>query len=81
VGEERLREHEDAMERVRELVVKGVEDLWIEYDKHNDILYINFSREEPDESILVDDDITVSIKDGRELVSITIMNFSRKAGL
>ena len=64
MGEDRLREHEEAMERVKELVVKNVENLWIEYDKHNDILYINFSREEPDESILVDDDITVSIRAG-----------------
>ncbi len=81
MGEERLREHEEAMERVKELVVRNIENLWIEYDKHNDILYINFSREEPDESILVDDDVTVSIRGGRELVSITIMNFSRRAGL
>ncbi len=81
MGEERLREHEEAMERVKELVVRNIENLWIEYDKHNDILYINFSREEPDESILVDEDVTVSIRDGRELVSITIMNFSRRAGL
>lgn len=80
-GEERLREHEEAMERVRELIVRGLDNLWIEYDKHNDILYISFAREEPDESILIDDDITVSIRNGKELVGITIMNFSRRAGI
>lgn len=80
MGEDRLREHEEAMERARELVVRNIERLWIDYDKHNDILYISFSREEPDESILIDDDVTVSLKD-REIISITIMNFSRRVGL
>jgi len=80
LGEDRLRDLEDAMEKVKELVIRNIEGLWLDYDKHNDILYISFSREEPEESILIDDDITVSLK-GREIISITVMNFSKKVGL
>jgi len=62
------------------LVIEDIKDIWIEYDRQNDILYINFGSEEADESVLIDDDIVVGIKDGR-LVGITIYSFSRRAGL
>ncbi len=66
----------------REFVVSGLEDIWLEYDRSSDILYINFGDdvEDIDEALLVGEDIIVRIKDGR-LVSITINNFSKKAGI
>lgn len=65
-----------------ELKIGDIHNIWLEYDKQTDILYINFGTdiEEADESVMVDDDIIVRIKDGR-VVSITIMNFSEKAGI
>lgn len=69
-------------ERVEELRIGDIHNIWIEYDKQTDILYINFGTdiEDADESVMVDDDIIVRIKNGR-VVSITIMNFSEKAGI
>lgn len=63
-------------------VVRDLDKLWLEYDKQNDILYINFGYdiEDADESFMVGDDIVLRIKDGR-LVSITVFEFSRKVGL
>ena len=64
----------------RRLFIDNIEELWVEYDRQNDILYINFGVEEADESILIDDDIVVSISDGK-LVGISIYSFSKKAGI
>ncbi|GEM_PF-282591 len=65
-----------------ELRIGDIHNIWLEYDKQTDILYINFGTdiEDADESVMVDDDIIVRIKNGR-VVSITIMNFSEKAGI
>ncbi len=77
--DERLREFEEAMDRINELLISNIKELWIEYDRHNDILYINFGVDEAEESIMVDDDIIVGLKD-RRIVGITIFNFSRRVG-
>jgi len=63
--------------------ISDLDKIWVEYDKQNDILYINFGYdiEEADEEFLSkDEDIVVRIKNGR-VVSIMIMNFSGKAGI
>jgi len=80
LAEDRAREFEEAMEKLENLRVASLRELWIEYDKQNDILYINFGREEPDESIMLDDDVIVSLR-GDKIVGISIYNFSRRAGL
>ena len=80
MSEERLREYEEAVRRVGELRIASLEELWIEYDKQNDILYINFGKEEPDESIMIDDDVIVNIR-GDRIVGIVVQGFSRRAGL
>jgi len=80
LAEDRAREFEEAMEKLENLKVASLRELWIEYDRQNDILYINFGREEPDESIMVDDDVIVSLR-GDKIVGISIYNFSRRAGL
>jgi uncharacterized protein YuzE len=70
------------LEKRGELLIGDVDKTWFEYDRQNDILYINFGYdiEDADESILVGDDIVVRIKNGR-VVSITVFNFARKIGL
>ncbi|MEB3861807.1 MAG: DUF2283 domain-containing protein [Desulfurococcales archaeon] len=80
MAEDRLREYEEAMEKVKELKLGDVTKMWIEYDKRNDILYIGFGREDAEESIMVDDDIVVGIS-GDRVIGITIFNFSRKVGM
>ncbi|MCE4601060.1 MAG: DUF2283 domain-containing protein [Desulfurococcales archaeon] len=80
MAEDRFREYEEALSRVSELKIGDLRKLWIEYDKQNDILYFVFSDEEPDESIMIEDDIIVSLK-GDRLVSISVYNFSKRVNL
>lgn len=65
-----------------DLRIGDVMKIWFEYDKQNDILYINFGYdvEDADESILTDNEVVVRIKDGR-VVSLTVFDFSKKVGL
>ncbi len=62
--------------------ISDLDKLWLEYDRQNDVLYINFGYEsgEADEEVLVGDDIVIRIKNKR-VVGITIMNFSSKANI
>ncbi|WP_448578109.1 DUF2283 domain-containing protein [Thermosphaera sp.] len=56
--------------------------VWIEYDKQNDILYLNFAAEigDADEEVLSEDgDVVFRLKEGR-LISIMVLNFSEKIG-
>ena len=80
MAEDRLREFEEAMEKVKDLRLGDVTKMWIDYDRQNDILYIGFGREDAEESIMVDDDIVVGISEGR-VVGITIFNFAKRIGL
>ncbi len=66
----------------RKLLIGDINNIWLEYDKQNDILYINFGYdvEDADESILTENDIAVRIKNGK-VVSLTVFDFSKKAGL
>jgi len=62
--------------------LRDLNNLWLEYDRQNDILYLNFGEyvEEADEEIMSGDDIVIRIKDNR-VVSIMIMNFMEKIGV
>ncbi len=65
----------------KEYRIGDLDKIWIEYDRQNDILYINFGYdiEDADEEFLSGNgDIVVRIKNGK-VVSIMIMNFSDKA--
>jgi len=66
----------------KEFRIRDLDKIWMEYDRQNDILYINFGYdiEDADEEFLSGQDIVVRIKGGR-VVSITVMNFSEKAGI
>ena len=81
-GEDRRRfeEYTGSLERLGDLRVGDLRRLWVEYDRQNDILYINFGLEEAEESVMVDDDIVVGIK-GDRVIGITIFNFSRRVGM
>jgi len=63
------------------LPVASVEKIWFEYDRQNDILYINFGYEleDADESILTENDVVIRIKNGR-IVGLTVFNFSQRIG-
>ncbi len=63
-------------------LIGDLDKIWLEYDKQNDILYINFgyNLEDADEEVMTGEDIVVRIKD-RRVVSIMIMNFSEKANI
>ncbi|ADI31212.1 DUF2283 domain-containing protein [Staphylothermus hellenicus] len=70
-------------EKVREYKISDLDKIWMEYDRQNDILYINFGYdiEDADEEFLSGDgDIVVRIKN-RRVVSLMIMNFSDKANI
>ncbi len=58
-----------------------IERIWFDYDKQNDILYINFGHnlEDADESIMTENDIVIRIKDNR-IVGITVFDFSKRVG-
>jgi len=64
------------------LKIGDVKHVWLEYDRQNDILYINFGYdvEDADESFMTENDIAVRIKNGR-VVSLMIFDFTRKVGL
>ncbi len=70
------------METTNELVIGDIHNIWFEYDRQNDILYINFGFdvEDADESLLTESNVVVRIK-ARRVVSLTIFDFSRRAGL
>ncbi len=65
-----------------DLVLGDLENIWFEYDKQNDILYINFGYdvEDADESILTNNNVVVRIKN-RRVVSLTVFDFSKRVSL
>ncbi|WP_227410910.1 DUF2283 domain-containing protein [Thermosphaera chiliense] len=66
----------------RKYFIENLGNMWIEYDKQNDILYLNFATEigDADEEVLSEDgDVVFRLKEGR-LVSIMVLNFSEKIG-
>lgn len=67
---------------VKEYRLASIDRIWFEYDKQNDILYINFGLdvEDADEEFLTEDNIVVRIKDGR-VVSLTVFEFSKRVNL
>ncbi|ABM81015.1 DUF2283 domain-containing protein [Hyperthermus butylicus] len=71
-----------AERRPKQYYVEDIERLWIEYDRQTDTLYIYFAdkNEEPEEALLVGEDIIVGVK-GDKLLSITVNEFSRRIGL
>ncbi len=79
-GEERLREFEEAVGKLSDLKVPDLREMWLEYDKVSDTLYIHFGKEEAEETIMVDDDLIAYVT-GNRLVGIAVLNASKKLGL
>lgn len=54
------------------------ENIWIDYDKEADVIYINFKKpSDPDDSELTDDDIIVRYEEG-EVVGLTVLHASKR---
>lgn len=62
-------------------IVEDPEKVWFEYDRQSDTLYIHMgSEEEPEETILVGEDIIIAVKNNR-IISLTVLNFTRRIGI
>ena len=64
----------------RSYCVEDLSFLLVEYDRVSDTLHIIFSKSDPDESLLVGEDVIVNLREGR-IVSITLPEASKKLGL
>lgn len=66
----------------RKLIIKDIDQIWFEYDRQTDILYINFGYdiEEADEALLTENNVVVRVKEGR-VVSLTVFDFMKRIGL
>ena len=64
----------------RSYCVEDLSFLLIEYDRVSDTLHIIFSKSDPDESVLVGEDVIVNLREGK-IVSITLPEASKKLGL
>jgi uncharacterized protein YuzE len=54
--------------------------MWTSYDQEADVLYINFKKpSHADDSELLENDVLVRYEQG-EVVGITVLNASRRAG-
>jgi uncharacterized protein YuzE len=73
--EERLREFERSMRR--SLKIEDINNMWIEYDRQTDTLYIYFGKEEAEESFMLEDNIIVLVKDDK-LLGVIINDFSSR---
>ncbi len=63
---------------VSDIVKLPVEQIWIDYDREADVLYLSFRRpQRAKETIETDDDVLIR-KDGKQIVGITILNASRR---
>lgn len=64
------------------LLVGDINNVWFEYDKQTDILYINFGYdiEDADEAVLTESNVVVRIKEGK-VVSLTVFDFMKRLGI
>jgi uncharacterized protein YuzE len=63
---------------VSDIVKLPVEQVWIDYDREADVLYLSFRRpQKAKETIETDSDILIR-KDGKHIVGLTILNASTR---
>ncbi len=61
-----------------EMLKLPARQMWLDYDKEADVLYVSFRKpQRATETVELDDDILVR-KDGKDVVGLTIMNASSK---
>ena len=71
-------EAEKILKIVPEILDMPSPQIWIDYDKEADVLYINFKKpSHADESIMSDDDIIYRYE-GKTLVGITILGVRKR---
>ncbi len=63
---------------VSDLMNISKENVWIDYDKEADVMYINFKKpSDPDDSELTDDDIIIRYEKD-EIVGLTVLHASKR---
>ena len=61
-----------------DMVKLSSRQVWIDYDKEADVLYMSFRRpQRATKTVELDEDVLVR-KDGREIVGITVLNASTR---
>ena len=75
-------ETEDFVKRcltmVSDFVKLPVEQVWVDYDREADVLYLSFRRpQRAKQTIETNDDILIR-KDGKQIVGMTILNASTR---
>lgn len=61
-----------------DLIKLPIKNIWVDYDKEVDVLYLSFRKPQRcKETIETDDDVLIRT-DGDEIVGITIMNASTR---
>lgn len=65
----------EAKEIARRLDLVGA---YVHYDKEGDVLYVNFARNEAQESVEISDDVMVDLDGKGKPVGLTILNFEKR---
>lgn len=61
-----------------DMVKLPIHNVWLDYDKEADVLYMSFRKpQKATKTIEADEDILIR-KDGKEIVGLTIMNASSR---
>jgi len=73
-----IAEVEKILPLVSDIAELQPDNVWINYDKEADVMYINFKRpSNADNSEITDDDIIVRYENG-EIIGITVMHASKR---
>ncbi len=71
---------EEALERISKYPLATLEGVWLEYDQATDTLYINFGKEEAEETVMTGEGLIIGVSGGR-IVSITITEFKSRVNI
>lgn len=71
---------EEALERISKYPLANLEEVWLEYDQATDTLYINFSKDEAEETVMTSEGLIIGVSGGR-IVSIAITEFKNRVNI
>ncbi len=77
MDEERLKDFERSLEKINNVVIEDLSKLWIEYDRQTDTLYLYFGKEEAEESLMLENDIIVLLRN-KKLIGLIINDFGSR---
>jgi len=60
------------------IVKLPVQNIWVDYDKEADVLYLSFRKPQRAKKTIESDDDILIRKDGKKIVGITILNASTR---